>query len=166
MNSPVDEHVNAHRRDGQFQIGDYVLLSTHNLRFPVDTTRAKKLASRWIGPFSVEDRIADGRAYRLDLKSHAHLHHTFHVRLLKRYVHYNQPSRIRRAPMPDLFEDGHEEWDVSAIVSHRWRASHLQDLVSWVGFSEHENSWISEYDSANSITFGHRVLGFSWGFPP
>jgi hypothetical protein len=52
--------------------------------------------------------------------------------------------------MPELFADGHEEWEVSAIVSHRWWASHLQYLVSWVGFAEHENSRVSESDLANS----------------
>jgi hypothetical protein len=134
MNSRMAAHVSAHRRDVHFQIGDSVLLSTQNLRLPVGTTRAKKFASRWIGPFSVVDRIADGRAYRLDLPSHMHLHPTFHVTLLKPYVHDSQSSRIRPAPRPDLFADGHEEWAVSAIVSHQWRTSHPQYLGSWVGF--------------------------------
>jgi hypothetical protein len=43
MNFRMAEHVNAHRHDVQFQIGDSVLLSTQNLRLPVGTTRAKKL---------------------------------------------------------------------------------------------------------------------------
>jgi Chromo (CHRromatin Organisation MOdifier) domain len=37
-------------------------------------------------------------------------------------------------------------------VSHRWRVAHLHYLVSWVGFAEHENSWVSESDLANSLT--------------
>jgi hypothetical protein len=63
MNSRMAAHVNAHRRDAQSQIGDSVLLSTQNLRLPVCTTCAEKFASRWIGPFSVVNRIADGRVY-------------------------------------------------------------------------------------------------------
>jgi hypothetical protein len=119
---------------------------------PVGTTRAQKFASRWICPFSVVERIADGLSYRIDLPSHIHLHPTFHVSLLKPYVHDTQPSHRRPAPMPYLFADGHEEWEISAIVSHRWRASHIQYLVSWVGSAEHENSWASESDLANSPT--------------
>jgi hypothetical protein len=83
MNYCMADHVNAHRRDVQFKVGDSVLLSTPNIRLTVGTTRAKKFASRWIGPFSVVDRIADSRAYRLDLPSHMHLHPTFQVSLLK-----------------------------------------------------------------------------------
>jgi hypothetical protein len=109
MNSRMAAHVNAHRRDVQSQIRDSVRLSTQKLRFSVGTTRAKKFASRWIGPCSVVDRIADGRAYRLDLPSHMHLHPTFHVSLLKPYVHDTQSSRLGPAPMPDLYADGHEE---------------------------------------------------------
>jgi hypothetical protein len=99
MNSRMAEHVNAHRRDVQFQNGDSVLLSTQKLPLPVGTTRTKKFSSWWIGPFSVVDRIADGLAHRLDLPSHMHLHSTLHVSLLKPYVHDTQPSRIRPAPV-------------------------------------------------------------------
>jgi hypothetical protein len=114
MNTRMAEHVNAQRRDFQFQIGDSVLLSTQNLRLPVGTTRAKKFSSRGISPFSVVDRIADGLTYRPNLMSHMNLHPTFHISLL--YVHDNQPCSIRPAPMPDLFADGHEKWEVKAIV--------------------------------------------------
>jgi hypothetical protein len=84
MNSRIAEHVNAHRRDAQFQIGNSVLLSTKKFRLPLITTRAKKFSSMWIGPFSVVDRKADGRAYRLDLPFHMHLHPSFYVILLNR----------------------------------------------------------------------------------
>jgi hypothetical protein len=106
-----------------------------------------------IGPFSVVDRIADGLACRLEIPSHMNLHPTFYIILLKHSVHDTEPSCIRPALMPDLFADGKEEREVSASVSHRWRASHLQYLVSWVGLAEHDSSWVSESDSANSPTF-------------
>jgi hypothetical protein len=82
MNSRMAEHINAHRCDVQFQIWDSVLLSKQNLRLPVCTTRAKKFASRFIGPCSVVNRIADGHAYRLDLQSHMHLYPFFYVSYL------------------------------------------------------------------------------------
>jgi hypothetical protein len=54
--------------------------------------------------------------------------------------------------MPDLFAEEHEEREVGAIVLHRWRASHIQYPVSWVGFAEHDGSWITESDLATSPT--------------
>jgi hypothetical protein len=67
-----------------------------------------------------------------------HLHPSFNVSLLNRCVHDNQSSRIRPAPIPDLFADGHEEWEASYIGSHRWWASHLHYLFSWGELAEDE----------------------------
>jgi hypothetical protein len=82
------EHVNAHRRYVQLQTMNSVLLSTQNFRLPVGTTRAKKWS------FSIVDRIGGGCAYQLVSigPSHTVSHAsalTFHVSLLKHYVHDN-----------------------------------------------------------------------------
>jgi hypothetical protein len=68
--------------------------------------------------------------------------------------------------MPELFADGHEEREVSAIVSHRWWASHLQYLVSWVGFADHENSRVSESDLANSPALVTEYWASRGGYRP
>jgi hypothetical protein len=101
----------------------------------VGTIRAKNFVQ-----ISVVYRIADGCAYRLDLQSLVNLHPSFHVSLLDCYVHDNKASRIRPAPIPDLFAEAHEECEVSAIGSHRWWASHMQYIFSWVEFAEDEKS--------------------------
>jgi hypothetical protein len=94
MKSRMAVHFNAHRRDVQFQIADFGLLSSQNLRFPVGTTCAKKFASRLISPFSVVDRIADYSAYRLDLPSHVYLLFFFSISSLKPSVDgsYTRPT--------------------------------------------------------------------------
>jgi hypothetical protein len=61
MNSSISEQVNFILRDGQLQIGDSLLISTQNLRLPVGIIRANTFLSRWIGPFSVLERIASER---------------------------------------------------------------------------------------------------------
>jgi hypothetical protein len=58
------------------------------------------------------------------------LHPTFHVSLLKPYIANSHPSRNITLPASDLFDDGHEEWEVESILSHRWRGSKLHFLVS------------------------------------
>jgi hypothetical protein len=150
MNARMVATENTSRRDVRFQVNDMVLLSTRHLRLPLGSTRVKKFASRWIGPFKVLASVADGRAYKLELPTTMLLHPTFHVSLLKPYIANSHPSRSITPPASDLFDDGHEEWEVESILSHRWRGSKLHFLVSWVGFAEHENSWIPEVNLANS----------------
>lgn len=44
------------RRDASYQVGDKLLLNTKNVRFK--SPGAPKLVPRWIGPFTVLQRIA------------------------------------------------------------------------------------------------------------
>jgi hypothetical protein len=85
-NERMTANVNKSRRDIQFQVGDLVLLSTANLRLPLGTKRIKKLAPKFIGPFSILERIAEGRAYRLELPPHMRLRPPFHVSSLRPFT--------------------------------------------------------------------------------
>jgi hypothetical protein len=69
-NERMPATVNRQRRDLQFQVGDLVLLGTANLKLPLGTKRVKKFAPKFIDPFEVLERVADGRACRIDLPSH------------------------------------------------------------------------------------------------
>jgi GNAT superfamily N-acetyltransferase len=145
--------VNRQRRDLQFQVGDLVLLSTANLKLPLGTKRVKKLAPKYIGPFEVLERVADGRAYRIDLPSHMRLHPTFHVSSLRPYVVDTVSGRAQAAAKPDYFADGHHEFEVEAILDHRKVQRQLQYFVSWVGMPDHENAWLpsSSMDNAKEL---------------
>ena len=150
MNAHMSQTVNAHRRPVDFSVGQLVLLSTQNLRLPGGSLRTKKLSNKWIGPFRVLSRLADGRAYTLDLPAHMKLHPTFHVSFLKPYFPNRFPARASSPAHPDVFEDGHEEWEVESILAHRVSHRRLDYLVSWVGLPEHENAWIPESSLINS----------------
>jgi transposase InsO family protein len=78
-NERMTATVNQQRKELQFQVGDLVLLSTANLKLPLGTKRIKKFAPKFIGPFAVLERVAEGRAYRIELPSHMRIHPTFHV---------------------------------------------------------------------------------------
>jgi Chromo (CHRromatin Organisation MOdifier) domain len=149
-NERMTANVNKSRRDIQFQVGDFVLLSTANLRLPLGTKRVKKLAPKFIGPFSILERIAEGRAYRLELPPHMRLHPTFHVSSLRPFSPDSNPGTTQPEPHPDYFADGHQEWEVSEILDHRRIHNQLQYFVSWAGFAEHENSWLPESSMENS----------------
>jgi hypothetical protein len=59
------KYANAKRRDVQYAVGDWVLLSAKNLRFNEGTP---KLLPRWVGPFQVTKRVGS-QAYELNLPS-------------------------------------------------------------------------------------------------
>ena len=66
-----------------FDIGQLVLLSSRNLKL----SGPCKLQDRWVGPFSVTERIGNA-AYQLDLTGTSrqalrNVHNVFHVSLLR-----------------------------------------------------------------------------------
>jgi hypothetical protein len=93
-----------------------VLLSTANLKLPLGAKRVKKPLLKYIGPFEVLERVADGRSYRIDLSSHMRLHPTFHVPSLRPYFADTVSDKAHEAPKPDYFADGSDEFEVEAIV--------------------------------------------------
>lgn len=67
-----------------FEVGDSVLLSTHNLpTYAVSAEETRKLVPKYIGPFRVVRR--NGSAYTLNLPSALKTHPTFYVGRLRPY---------------------------------------------------------------------------------
>jgi hypothetical protein len=91
--------VNRQRRDLQCQVGDLVLLSAANLKLHLGTKHVKQFAPKFIGPFEVLERVADGRAYRIDLPSYMRLHPT--LPSLRPYAVDTVSGRAQAAPKPD-----------------------------------------------------------------
>jgi transposase InsO family protein len=122
-----------------FGIGDWVLLSSKNLRL-----RAGKLAPKMIGPFKVTD-IVGTQAYKLALPPlYSRIHPVFHVSLL-------ELARLRNEDMPDSVdtpeledEDSEDEWEIESLVGHRKRVSGTQYLVRWKGWSKEYDEWVHE----------------------
>ena len=125
-------YYNANHVPKQFKVGDFVKLSTKNLKF-----KNRKLAPRWIGPFRVLERIG-GQAYRIALPNkYSLLHDVFPVQLLEDY-HRRQDDDGLMA-MPDL-EDPPDEWEVEEILDKRRIKNTIHYLVKWAG-------WPSEYNT-------------------
>ena len=68
------------------------------------------------------------------------IHDTFHVSLLRPFIE----DRFKRTEEPQpsiLFEDGHQEWEVEAILSDKMIRNKKHYLVKWKGYPSHENTW-------------------------
>jgi len=128
----MTRYYNAEHVPKQFRVGDFVKLSTKNLKF-----KCRKLSPRWIGPFRVLERIG-GQAYRLALPSkYSRLHDVFPIQLLEGYRRRVDDDGLMA--MPDL-EDPPDEWEVEEVLDKQKLDGAMHYLVKWVG-------WPSEYNS-------------------
>jgi hypothetical protein len=128
----MTKYYNDHHISKQFQVGEFVKLSTKNLNL-----KYRKLSPRWIGPFRILERIGN-QVYRLVLPDkYAQLHPVFPVQLLETYHH--RQDDVELMTMPDL-EDSQDEWEVEEIRDKQRIKGVIHYLVKWAG-------WLSEYNS-------------------
>jgi Chromo (CHRromatin Organisation MOdifier) domain len=118
-------------------VGDWVLLSSKNLRFKQGTP---KLLPRWVGPFQVANRVGT-QAYELILLARWKIHDVFHVSVLERY---RTDGSVQPPPPAELLGD-EEEYEVEQILEHRRTRGRgpnaFEYLVKWTGQSSEHNTW-------------------------
>nr|GEX81224.1 retrotransposable element Tf2 [Tanacetum cinerariifolium] len=79
-------YANKRRKPLELSVGDHVLLKVSPWKVVVHFRKKGKLASRFIGPFEITERIGPV-AYRLRLPEELNvIHDTFHVLNLKKYL--------------------------------------------------------------------------------
>lgn len=133
------QYANKKRRDVSHARGEWVLLSSKNLRFKKGTP---KLLPRWVGPFQIV-RPVGKQAYELDLPAHWKIHDVFHVSQLQPY---NRSGDYQPPPPAEILE-GEPEYEVDHIVRHREIHKHknkpadIEYLVAWRGASPEEYTW-------------------------
>ena len=141
----MQDAYNRGHRPQEFFVGDNVLLRTINSHLKGNLT--KKLLPKWAGPFRVVRRIGNS-AYQLEVPPTMPVHPVFHTGLLKPW---GVNSRAQPPPKPVII-DGMEEYQVEAIVAHKFarrgKARTLSYLVKWVGHGPEHNSW----EPANALT--------------
>ena len=123
--SRAKSQVDHSRRDETFEVGDEVVLSTHNIC--VNQHLPPKLRWRWIGPYRVT-KVISPVAYGLDLPPTWRIHSVFHVSNLKRFHRSEEFEREERPPSP-IEVDGEEEYKVEAILRHKGKGAQRLYLV-------------------------------------
>ncbi len=132
--------ANPKRRAVAHAVGDRVWLSSAHLPLK---SGARKLSSRWAGPFPVLERIGQA-AYRLELPQSWRLHPVFHVSQLKAVV--GSPQGEQAVPL----EDGGEEYEVERLLAVRTTRGRKEYLVHWKGYGSWEDSWEPEENLENA----------------
>ena len=120
-----------------YRVGPRVWLSTKEIPIRGCT---KKLAPRYVGPFSVTHVISP-TTVRLRLPSTMRrVHPTFHVSRLKPAVTHALCS-ASVAPPPPRVIDGGATFRVNKLMDCRRRGRGLQYLVDWEGYSPEHRAW-------------------------
>ena len=88
-------------------------------------------------------------AYRLDLPLAWRIHSIFHVSNLKRWTRSEEFERVER-PLSPVMVEGHEEYEVEAILRHKGKGAQRLYEVLWKGFPITEASWEPESHLANA----------------
>ena len=111
---------------------------------------SKKLANRYIGPYSVIEKIGSV-AYRLQLPDSMKIHNVFHVSRLKPYKpssEFHDGNTALSRPDPMIVQ-GEEEFEVESIVGKRIHGGRTQYLVHWLGYHDSERTWVNVEDLGN-----------------
>jgi len=135
-------YADTKRSEHTIKLHDDVLLSTTNIHLKCPGTR--KLLPKWIGPFTVIQKV-NPVAFKLALPvTMASVHPVFHVSMLKPY----QASGSVQPPPPIIDDEGDLVYFVESILDHRLkkhgRKSMTEFLVKWKGYDHEHNSWEPE----------------------
>ena len=127
----MSAYADESRRNEQFEVGEYVLLSTKFLRH-VHVGR-KKLLSKYLGPFEALTKKG-AVAYELRLPaSMGRMFNVFYVSLLKKYRDGCRPGSS--APPPAVLDDGETECEIEKILAHRdTKTGRRSYYVQWPGY--------------------------------
>ncbi|WVZ22534.1 hypothetical protein V8G54_001078 [Vigna mungo] len=127
------KQANKHRREVEFQVGDWVYLELQPYRLKSQAKRPnEKLRPRFYGPYVVQERIGPV-AYKLDLPAHNRILPVFHVSLLKRV---SLPPTLTEELMLEVSPE--ELLDVRTFPT-----GDLEVLIKWQHLPSIENSWES-----------------------
>jgi len=147
--------TDKHRRDQEFEVGNWVLVKLRPHRQTSVTGSAySKLAKRYYGPFQIIARMGKV-AYKLLLSDHSRIQPIFHVSLLKPYVASTNSSVV--AELPPGAIDNHPVITPLDILASKIIPSETGPkrmvLVQWAGLTPEDTSWEewSEFKSLHHL---------------
>jgi hypothetical protein len=131
------KYYDAHHREAEFAVGDWVWLRLlHRTTQSLDPRAKRKLGSRYTGPFLVLEHVGT-LAYRLQLPAGTRIHDVFHVGLLKAYR--GEPPATPPALPPT--SDGRLLPGPAKVLKAQQRRGVWHLLVQWDGIPLEDATW-------------------------
>ncbi|KAL1979106.1 hypothetical protein VTN96DRAFT_6844 [Rasamsonia emersonii] len=125
------EQADRHRRDVDFDVGDWVMVTTKDWKMD---RPSRKLANQAAGPYQIVEKV--GHSFKLDLPDSIRVHPVFSPEKLRRAAS-TEPLRGQIPDeQPPIKVNGQDEWEVEQILAVRLRYGKLQYRVKWVGHDD------------------------------
>jgi len=100
----------------EYKVGDFVMLSTKDLKYQMIRKRTEKLTERFVGPYTIK-KIISSNAVELELPSTIKIHPVVNVSRIRRYV--GQVEEQKKEQLALVIIKGEEEWEVERILNER-----------------------------------------------
>nr|GEY27471.1 Ty3/gypsy retrotransposon protein [Tanacetum cinerariifolium] len=144
--------ADQHRRELEFEIGDYVYVKLQPYRHTsVAHRESNKLSPQFWGPYRVIERVGPV-AYRIELPPGSLIHDVFHISLLRRCVcpipDANPPPSVEAVEAPGTPQPACI-LDERVIQKGKYRPK-TELLVKWVGCPREDATWETKWRFARS----------------
>jgi len=100
----------------KYKVGNWVLLSTKDLKYQIKGRRSEKLTERFVGPYQVKGIISTN-VIELDLPKMVRIHPVVNVSRIRRYKDQVEGQKKER-PAPVIIK-GEEEYEVEKILNKK-----------------------------------------------
>ena len=100
----------------EYSIGDWVLLSTKDLKYQIKERQLEKLIERFVGPYQVKGIISTN-TIELDLPNTVRIHPVVNVSRVQRYKDQIEGQK-KEQPAPVIIK-GREEYEVEKILNKK-----------------------------------------------
>jgi len=144
--------TDRHRRDHEFQVGEWVLVKLWPYRqSTISGTAQSKLSKHFYRPFRISVRMGT-IAYKLALPEHSRIHPVFHCSILKPFI--GPLDAVQVEDLPLVVVDNQPVPIPLAILAHKTIPSNTNQkqlvLVHWKGLHPNETSW-EEWTSLQNL---------------